>query len=71
LTKTIEITITPKGETKVETKGFTGGSCREASRLIEQALGEKAGEQMTAEFYQAERSGKLSKRRGKGHRRSP
>jgi hypothetical protein len=52
--KCIEITISTKGETKVETKGFTGGSCREASRLIEQALGEKAGEQMTGEFYQAE-----------------
>ena len=50
--KTIEITISPAGETKVETKGFTGGSCRDASRLIEQALGKKSAEQMTAEFYQ-------------------
>ena len=50
--KTIEITVSPTGETKVETKGFTGGSCREASRLIEQALGLKSAEQMTAEFYQ-------------------
>ena len=50
--KIIEITVSPKGETKVETKGFTGGSCRDASRLIEQALGEKSAEQMTPEFYQ-------------------
>lgn len=49
--KTIEIVVSPNGETKVETKGFTGGSCREASRLIEQALGEKSAEQMTAEFH--------------------
>ena len=54
MTKTIEITVSPQGETKVETKGFTGGSCREASRLIEQALGEKSTEQMTAESYQSQ-----------------
>ena len=50
--KTIEITVSPKGETKVETKGFTGAECREASRFIEQALGKRVGETMTAEFYQ-------------------
>ena len=54
MTKTIEITVSLQGETKVETKGFTGGSCREASRLIEQALGKKSAEQMTAEFYEAQ-----------------
>ena len=36
--KSIEITISPKGETKIETKGFTGGSCRKASRNLERAL---------------------------------
>lgn len=50
-TKMIEITIAPNGQTKVETKGFTGGECREASRLIEQALGRQASEQLTAEYY--------------------
>ena len=52
--KTIEILVNPQGEVKVETKGFTGGSCREASRFIEQALGKKSSEQMTAEFYQTQ-----------------
>jgi hypothetical protein len=50
--KTIEIIVSPKGETKVETKGFTGGACREASRFLEQALGPRTGEQLTPEFYQ-------------------
>ncbi|AGA26324.1 DUF2997 domain-containing protein [Singulisphaera acidiphila] len=50
--KTIEITVGPRGETTVETRGFRGGACREASRLIEQALGTRSGEQLTAEFYQ-------------------
>jgi hypothetical protein len=50
--KIIEITISPRGETKVETRGFTGGACREASRFLEQALGQRASEQLTPEFYQ-------------------
>jgi hypothetical protein len=52
MTRTIEITVTPTGETKVETKGFTGSECREASRFIEQALGQQTSEQLTPEFYQ-------------------
>lgn len=51
--KTIEITINPKGEATVQTRGFAGASCKEASRLIEQALGEVTAEQHTAEFYAA------------------
>jgi Protein of unknown function (DUF2997) len=50
--KIIRVIVSPKGETKVETKGFSGGECREASRFIEHALGQSVGEQFTAEFYQ-------------------
>ena len=50
--KIIEITINAKGETIVQTKGFTGSSCREASRFIEQALGQRTGETLTAELHQ-------------------
>jgi Protein of unknown function (DUF2997) len=52
--KSIEILVSPKGETTVTTKGFTGSSCKDASRFIEQALGEKTGEQLTAEFYESQ-----------------
>jgi hypothetical protein len=48
----IELTISPTGETKLETKGFVGGSCRDASRFLEQALGASGKEQLTAEFHQ-------------------
>ncbi|MGO9110955.1 MAG: DUF2997 domain-containing protein [Thermoguttaceae bacterium] len=51
--KIIEITITAKGETSVQTKGFAGSSCRDASRFIEQALGQRIEEQLTPEFHQA------------------
>ena len=50
--KTITILVSPDGKTRVETKGFTGDSCREASRLLEAALGRAAHEQLTAEFHQ-------------------
>ena len=48
----IEVTITTKGETSVQTRGFAGSSCRDASRFIEQALGQRIDEQLTAEFHQ-------------------
>lgn len=54
MSKVIEITVSPTGATKVETRGFTGGACREASRFLEQALGLRTGEQLTAEFHQGQ-----------------
>ena len=49
--KIIEIVISPNGQTRVETKGFAGAECRDASKFIEQALGKQTGEQLTAEFH--------------------
>jgi len=51
MNQTIEIIISPQGETRVETKGFSGSACREASRFLEQALGQRQAEQLTSEFY--------------------
>lgn len=50
--KSIEITVSPTGETKVETKGFTGSECRDASKFVEQALGQRTAEQLKGEFHQ-------------------
>ena len=52
MSRTIEIIVTPNGQSQVQTKGFTGSSCRQASQFIEQALGQRTSEQLTAEFYQ-------------------
>ncbi|WP_254508142.1 DUF2997 domain-containing protein [Anatilimnocola floriformis] len=52
MTKIIEVVVSPKGETKIETKGFVGGECRQASRYIEQALGAQVSERITTEFHQ-------------------
>ena len=49
--KTIEIIVSPKGETTVSTKGFAGSSCREASRFFEKALGQRLDERLTNEFH--------------------
>jgi len=51
--KSIEILVSPDGQTRLETKGFSGGQCRDVSRLLEAALGETTSERLTAEFYQA------------------
>jgi len=53
MTGIIEIIVSVNGETTVRTKGFAGQSCRDASRFIEQALGQRLSEQVTAEFHQA------------------
>ena len=52
----IEITVDTKGQSKVETRGFTGGECRDASRFLELALGRSTGETLTAEFHQSQAS---------------
>jgi hypothetical protein len=52
MSKTIEIVVSPTGKTQVQTKGFVGSQCRQASQFIEQALGKRTQEQLTAEFHQ-------------------
>jgi hypothetical protein len=49
--KTIIVTIAPSGETKIETKGYTGASCKDGSRFLEEALGTKTTETLTPEFH--------------------
>ena len=52
-----EITVSAtKGETKVETKGFSGNDCQAATRCLEIALGARDSESLTSEFYQQARS---------------
>lgn len=51
MTKIIEVIVSPKGETTVQTKGFTGSDCLQASKFLEQTLGISSGEQKTGEFY--------------------
>ena len=50
----IEVTVSPRGEATVQTKGYAGGDCLAASRSLEQALGARTAETRTAEFYQGQ-----------------
>lgn len=53
MNQNIEIIISAEGQSRVETKGFTGSDCRTASQFLEQALGQTASEQLKPEFYQS------------------
>ena len=48
----IEILVSPSGETRVTTHGFIGAECREATKFLEAALGQKQMETFTAEYHQ-------------------
>jgi len=50
--KTITITISPEGETTIETKGFVGTACKDATAALEKALGMKTKDAPTKEATQ-------------------
>ncbi len=60
--KTIQIIVSPDGETRLETKGFSGAECQQASRFLEDALGKQISERLTSEFHQAETRGEVRQR---------
>jgi len=49
--RVIEVTVSPTGEVTVQTKGYAGPECRQASKFIEQALGVTVQDRATPEFY--------------------
>jgi hypothetical protein len=51
--KTIDVIVSPTGEAVIQTRGFSGATCREASKAIEQALGVQQSDQPTAEMFEA------------------
>ncbi len=56
-TKTIEITVSPEGATSIKTQGFTGSSCRDATRDLERALGASGTEHLLPEYFQRASTG--------------
>ena len=52
--KSIEVIISPTGTTTVQTRGFVGESCRDASQALEKALGTVQSKTPTAESYQGQ-----------------
>ena len=56
-TKTIEITVSPEGTTSIKTTGFTGSSCRDATRDLERALGVSGRESLLPKYFQQASTG--------------
>lgn len=52
MARVIEIVVSPTGETTLQTKGYVGTDCIQASKFLEQSLGVKTGERPTSEFYE-------------------
>jgi hypothetical protein len=52
MARIIEVTVSPAGEATVQTKGYAGADCLQASKFLEQALGVPTADHRTAEFYQ-------------------
>ena len=49
----IEVTVSPAGEIRIETRGYQGAACRNADAPLRAALGLVRSDQPTAEMYAA------------------
>jgi hypothetical protein len=52
MNKLIQIIIDATGQIRIETQGFAGSFCREASKRLEEALGIVESDKPTSELYQ-------------------
>ena len=55
----IEVIISSTGETRVETKGFGGRDCLQASKFLEAALGPRQSDRLTSEYFESHQSTEL------------
>ena len=55
---TVEVSVSPQGEITVEAEGYTGSTCEEATRFLEEALGLPGKRTRKAEFYRRENRNK-------------
>ena len=55
MARIIEVIVSPTGETKIQTKGYAGSDCLQASKFLEQALGVTTAETKSSEYYQVTR----------------
>ncbi len=54
MSEKIVIIFSPDGSVKVETKGFHGAGCMEASKAIEEAIGTVGATSRTGGYYDEE-----------------
>lgn len=63
MAKTITATIGDDGNVTIETSGFTGAECLQATLAIEEALGAKTQDTKTGEFYTTAKQGNVQRER--------
>ena len=51
MARIIEVTVSPTGETTVQTKGYAGGDCLQASKFLEQALGVATSDRKSSKYF--------------------
>ena len=51
MARIIEVTVSPTGETTVQTKGYAGGDCLQASKFLEQVLGVATSDRKSSEYF--------------------
>jgi hypothetical protein len=54
MSKTIEITFSPDGQFTVQAHGFRGTTCQQATKALEDTLGEVQERRRTTEYFQTE-----------------
>lgn len=53
MARIIEVLVASNGTTTIQTKGYSGSECLQASKALEQALGLTVNDHPTSEFYQS------------------
>ena len=53
MAKVIDVVVSPAGEARVQTTGYAGADCQQASRWLEAALGVVTADRKTSEFFQS------------------
>ena len=51
MSRVIEVIVAADGSSTIEARGFSGRCCQAASRFLENALGERSDERLTAEYF--------------------
>ena len=59
--RTIEVTVSPRGDILIDAVGFKGADCEKATRFLEEALGVAGPRQKKPEYHQRGRTAQIQK----------
>ena len=67
MSQKIIVTVARDGATQVQTEGFVGPACKQASDFIERALGKRQSEQLTCDYFRVSRESQATLTQGNSH----